>query len=87
MRSRSNVKARVDVPAADIPILAAPRRSSQSQDLVWRKALKRGSLDEIKKMLAENEGLARKVIEGTGGCMGLHVVSTYQYNEAAMLLM
>ncbi len=88
MRSRANTKlAHVDIPAADVPILAVPRRSSQSQDLVWRKALKRGSVDEIKRMLAENEGLAQIVIEGTGGCMGLHVVSTYQYSEAATLLM
>jgi hypothetical protein len=88
MRSQSKAKpARVDIPAADPPFLAAPRRSSQSQELVWRKVLKRGSVDEIKRMLAENEGLARISIEGTGGCMGLHVVSTYQYSEAAVLLM
>ncbi len=88
MRVRSSAKqARVDIPAADVPILAAPRRSSQSQELIWRKALKRGSVDEIKRMLGDNVGLAQVVIEGTGGCMGLHVVSTYQYSEAAILLM
>ncbi len=77
----------MNVPTAVAPIIPAHRRSSQSQDLVWRKVVKRGAVDEIKKLLAENEGLAQSVIEGTGGGLGLHVVSTYQYSEAAILLM
>ena len=55
--------------------------------MLWRKVLKRGSVEEIKKLLAQNKGLAQSVVDGTGGCLGLHLVSKPQYCEAAQLLL
>ena len=83
---RSGVRKGYDIPTVNTHNVTSMLRT-QPTDLIWRKALKRGSAEEVRKLLSENKGLAQSVIDGTGGCLGLHLVANPENADTATLLL
>ena len=82
-----NRKPGIDVAVVSAHTTVLSRRTHSSNKSSWRKALKRGSAEEIHRLLTENKGLAQSVVDGTGGCLPLHLVARHECIDTAILLL